>query len=220
MSGFAHPGRLLAALLAAYGRQEWWPAQSAFEIMVGAVLTQATAWRNAEQAVARLRAASALTPQAMAALPPDELAELVRPAGFPQRKVATLRTLAALVRHHGGTEPLLGLPPERLRAQLLSVPGIGPETADSICLYAAGQPAVVVDTYTVRILARLGVTGTDRLSPHKARQWIRAGLPADPQLYGEFHALLVRHGKEHCRARPRCASCPLAGGCAGRQGER
>ena len=200
-------------LLRAYGPQGWWPAETPFEVMVGAVLTQATAWRNVERAIARLKAAGVLSHQGIAALPPKELEELVRPSGFFRQKARRLRALVKLVLDHGDVEALLSLPPEELREKLLSVPGIGPETADSILLYAAGHPAFVVDAYTKRILHRLGLLPEEAAPYAEVQRMFQENLPQDPQLYGEYHALLVRHAKEHCRTRPRCDGCPLSDLC-------
>ena len=200
-------------LLQAYGPQGWWPAETPFEVMVGAVLTQATAWRNVERAIARLKAAGVLSHQGIAALRPKELEELVRPSGFFRQKARRLRALVKLVLDHGDVEALLSLPPEELREKLLSVPGIGPETADSILLYAAGHPAFAVDAYTRRILHRLGLLPEEAAPYAEVQRMFQENLPQDPQLYGEYHALLVCHAKEHCRTRPRCDGCPLADLC-------
>ncbi len=178
-------------------------------MMVGALLTQATAWRNVERAIARLKAAGALSPQALAALPQQRLEGLIRPAGYFRQKARRLKALVDLILSQGGVEGLLSLPPEELREKLLAVPGIGLETADSILLYAAGHPAFVVDAYTVRILRRLGLLADEAAPYGKVQELFEKNLPRDAALYGEYHALLVRHAKEHCRARPRCAGCPL-----------
>jgi len=200
-------------LLGAYGPQGWWPGETPFEVMVGALLTQATAWRNVERAIARLKAAGVLSPQALAALPQQKLEELIRPAGYFRQKARRLKALVDLILSQGGVEGLLSLPPEELREKLLAVPGIGPETADSILLYAAGHPAFVVDAYTVRILRRLGLLADEAAPYGKVQELFEKNLPRDAALYGEYHALLVRHAKEHCRARPRCAGCPLSDLC-------
>ncbi len=195
-------------LLWAYGPQGWWPADSPFEVMVGAILTQATNWRNVERAIGNLKKAGVLSPGGILKLPEEDLADLVRPAGFHRQKAKRLKALAKAVLSHGGTEAFLSLPPERLREILLSLPGIGPETADSILLYAAQRPAFVVDAYTRRILSRLGlIRGNEHYE--ELRALFEGGLPRDARLYQEYHALLVRHGKEHCRVRPRCPGCPL-----------
>ena len=206
-------------LLSAYGPQGWWPADTRFEVMVGAILTQATAWRNVERAIQRLKAAGALSPERMARLSEGELAELIRPAGFFRQKTRRLRALLRLIGQHGSVEGLLSLPAGELRRQLLSVPGVGPETADSILLYAAGYPVFVVDAYTKRILHRLGLLSGEKAGYEEVQELFESNLPRDPKLYGEYHALLVRHAKEHCRARPRCPGCPLAPVCESFKGQ-
>ncbi|HEY5999699.1 MAG TPA: endonuclease III domain-containing protein [bacterium] len=199
------------ALLAAFGPQSWWPAETPFEVMVGAILTQNTNWRNVERAIANLRAARALTPGAMARLRPAALAELIRPAGYFRVKAARLgHLLAHLRRRHGGSVArLLRVPGPSLREELLGITGIGPETADSILLYAAGRPSFVVDAYTRRVLSRHGLVGEGAAYADIQRLFTGA-LPADVALFNEYHALIVRLGKEFCRPRaPRCAACPL-----------
>ena len=202
--------RLYARLHRRYGPQRWWPARSRFEVVVGAILTQNAAWRNAERAIARLRAAGALELRALHALPPRRLATLLRPSGTFRVKAGRLRAFARHVarRQGGRLGRLLGLPLPILRAELLGIPGIGPETADAIALYAAGRPIAVVDAYTRRILARHRLLARD--ADYATTQALLMGhLPHDPVLFNELHALLVRVGKEHCRTRPRCEGCPL-----------
>lgn len=207
-------------LLSAYGPQGWWPGESCFEVMVGAILTQATAWRNVERAVQRLKVARALSPEEMARLSEEEIAELIRPAGFFRQKTRRLRALLRLIGRHGRVEGLLSLPAEELRRELLALPGVGPETADSILLYAAGYPVFVVDAYTKRILSRLGLLPGQKAGYEEVQELFQKNLPRDPKLYGEYHALLVRHAKDHCRARPRCPGCPLAPVCESFNGTR
>ena len=199
-------------LLAAYGPQGWWPGDTPFEVAVGAILAQATNWRNAARAIANLKDAGLLSPEALGRLREEEIASLIRPAGFFNQKAKRLRAFLDLIRKHGGLEGLFRLPRERLRAELLSVPGIGPETADSIVLYAAEKPSFVIDAYTRRILSRLGLISGDE-DYEELRRLFEDNLPRDLGLYKEYHALLVRHAKEHCRARPRCNGCPLADLC-------
>jgi endonuclease-3 related protein len=199
------------ALFAAYGPQGWWPAETPFEVMVGAILTQNTNWRNVERAIGNLRAAGALTPAAMGRLRPGALAELIRPAGYFRVKSGRLRHLLRhlRLRHGGSVSRLLRLPQEALRAELLDISGIGPETADSILLYAAGHPSFVVDAYTKRILSRHGLV-SEGAGYDQVREIFTRALPAETPLFNEYHALIVRLGKECCRPRlPRCASCPL-----------
>ncbi len=211
---------LYRRLYEAYGPQGWWPAQSPFEVMVGAILTQAAAWSNVERAIERLRAAGALSPQAILALPQEELAALVRPAGYFNAKARKLKALCRLIVEGfgGDVTAMLGHDPEELRKVLLDTYGIGPETADSILLYAAGRPYFVVDAYTVRLFRRLGMgPPSDRY--HDWQAFFVARLPRDAALYNEFHALIVRHSKERCRARPRCLGCPVLEMCPTGQGQ-
>lgn len=203
-------------LYQAYGPQGWWPGESPFEIMVGAILTQNTSWRNVERALARLKAEGLLSPERLYALPLEELSERLRPAGTYRVKAARLRAfLEYLFRVHEGDPGRLAQGElETVRRALLAVPGIGPETADSILLYGAGHPTFVVDAYTMRLLERLGLLPAGA-SYADCRTLFMAHLPPDPQLFNEYHALIVRHGKERCRKRgPRCSSCPLLDRCA------
>jgi endonuclease-3 related protein len=199
-------------LLAAFGPQNWWPGDSPFEVMVGAVLVQNTAWRNVERAIANLREANLMEPHALYALTVDELAELIRPAGYYQVKARRLRNLLRLVIevYDGSLDAMFSADLITLREQLLEVHGIGPETADAILLYAGGLPTFVVDTYAHRVLARHGWIGYDA-SYHEIKETFEACLPRDPAIYNEYHALLVQVGKEYCkRSAPKCDACPLA----------
>ena len=199
-------------LHAAFGPQHWWPGESPFEIMVGAVLVQNTAWRNVVRAIANLRDAGVMEPRAMVALAHEELAELIRPAGYFQVKARRLRNLLEFVveQYDGSLEAMFRTDLPTLRDELLAVHGIGPETADAILLYSAGLRTFVVDTYAHRILARHGWIGYDA-GYDEIKDFFESNLPADAALYNEYHALLVRVGKEFCRrAAPRCEQCPLA----------
>jgi endonuclease III related protein len=202
--------RLYDRLHRRYGPQRWWPARSRFEIVIGAILTQNAAWRNAERAIARLRAAGALDVQAVLGLPSARLAALLRPSGTFRVKARRLRAFVVHVtrRHGGRLTRLLALPLPALRNELRAIPGVGPETADAIALYAAGRPIFVVDAYTRRILARHRLMAPDA-EYATVQALLMTHLPHDPALFNEFHALLVRVGKEHCRTRPRCEGCPL-----------
>jgi endonuclease-3 related protein len=199
-------------MLSAFGPQHWWPGDSPFEIMVGAVLVQNTAWRNVERAIAHLRDANVMNPRAMYALAPAELAELIRPAGYYQVKAKRLRNLLKFVVDEvdGSLDAMFRIDLPALREKLLSIHGIGPETADAILLYAGGLRTFVVDTYTHRVLARHGWIGYDA-TYHDIKEYFESALPADAQLYNEYHALLVRVGKAFCRrSAPNCGACPLA----------
>ncbi|MGA2065902.1 MAG: endonuclease III domain-containing protein [Thermoguttaceae bacterium] len=198
-------------LLAAFGPQHWWPAKFPFEVVVGAVLVQNTSWRNVERAIGNLREAGLLEPHALAALPEETLQDLIRPAGYFRIKAKRLRSLVHfLVERYGGSlEAMFATPPATLRDDLLAVHGIGKETADSILLYAGGLNVFVVDTYTHRVLARHGWIGFDA-DYDQIQEYFQGNLPEDAAMYNEFHALLVRLGKDYCRkAQPRCANCPL-----------
>ncbi len=197
-------------LYAAYGPQHWWPGETPFEIIVGAILTQSAAWTNVEKAIANLKAADALSPVGLRSLSEVELAQIIRPSGYFNAKARKLRAFVALVyeRFDGRLDEMLASPAADLRALLLTTHGIGPETADAIVLYAAGQPSFVVDAYTRRVLSRLGLEpGADS---YDAWQRLFAdALPDDAQLFSEYHALIVRLGKGVCRKQPLCGTCPL-----------
>jgi endonuclease-3 related protein len=210
-------GRLIDVyerLLAAYGPQRWWPGDSAFEVIVGAVLTQSAAWTNVERALANLKEAGALTPQGMARLSETELAALVRPAGYFNAKARKLRAFLSTLRdgYGGDLERLLAAPAGKLRERLLATHGIGPETADSILLYAAGRPVFVIDAYARRLFAHLGFA-PERDTYDGWQALFTDALAPDAPLFNEYHALIVRHGKERCRRQPRCQSCPLLSLC-------
>jgi endonuclease-3 related protein len=199
-------------LLDAFGPQHWWPGESPFEIMVGAMLVQNTAWRNVERAISNLREADLMEPRALYAVPQEELAELIRPAGYFQVKARRLRHLLKFLvdEYDGSLQQMFHTDVATLREQLLAIHGIGPETADAILLYAGGLPTFVVDTYTHRVLARHGWIGYEA-DYHEIKDCFESALPADRALYNEYHALLVRVGKEFCRrTAPRCDTCPLA----------
>jgi len=203
--------QLYDRLLGAYGPQHWWPGETPFEVMVGAVLVQNTSWQNVRKAIDNLRRLDLMEPGALYAVPQEELEELIRPAGYFRVKARRLRNLLGLVVHRygGSLEAMFQANLPELRQQLLEVNGVGPETADSILLYAGGMPTFVVDTYTHRVLARHGWIGFDA-SYYELKDHFEGGLPQDARLMNEFHALLVRVGKEQCRKRPVCRGCPLA----------
>jgi len=208
-SGPLEPGHLHGRLHDRYGELHWWPADSPFEIMVGAVLTQRTSWSNVERAITNLRKARIDSPRSLLALSMTELEGLVRPSGTYRQKASRLRALFSLVEERAGGDlkAFLDIPQSQLRVELLCVKGIGPETADSILLYAAGRPVFVVDAYTRRILQRLGVDAGR--SYDDMASWFMEGLPDDVAIYNNLHAMLVVLAKEHCRTRPRCPGCPL-----------
>jgi len=193
----------------AYGPQHWWPGDTPLEIAVGAVLTQNTSWGNVEKAMTVLKSRRLLSLERLARLSPAELAPLIRSAGFHNIKAARLAAFLKWLRTHGGLAALSRTPTPELRTQLLACHGVGPETADSILLYALDRPVFVVDAYTRRILSRYGLIAGDE--PYEAlRMMFESSLPRRPRLYNEYHALLVRLAKVNCRPRPLCDSCPLA----------
>ena len=198
------------ALLAAYGPQGWWPGGGAFETIVGAILTQNTSWKNVERALAGLRDRGALAdPAALGRLSDRELERSIRPAGFARQKAATLRGFVSIVgREAGGLRALLSRSEGDLRGALLGVKGIGPETADSILLYAAGHPVFVVDAYARRFAGRHGVV-CEGAAYGEVQRLFEAALPRSAHVLNEYHALIVRLGKVHCRPTPRCGDCPL-----------
>ncbi len=202
---------LYRRLMRAYGPQGWWPADSPFEMMVGAILTQATNWHNVEQAIGRLKQAGPVKPRRLLAMSRGRLERAIQPSGYFRQKADRLTTFSRwyLRRFGGSPRRMFRTPWRALRTELLARKGIGPETADSILLYAGNQPAFVVDTYTSRVFIRhrLSEPGAtyDRM-----QQAATDTLPARVKVYNECHALLVAVGKRHCHRRdPDCAHCPL-----------
>jgi endonuclease-3 related protein len=199
------------ALFAAYGSQHWWPGRSRFEVIVGAILTQSTSWTNVEAAIANLRKARLLTPDRMRAIPLAKLAALIRPSGYFRQKAKKLKAFVDfLVGEYGGSlSKMFRTPTDIVRLQLLAVHGIGPETADSILLYAGEHPVFVIDAYTRRILERHDLA-TSKQSYEQLRSLFETTLPRDPQLFNEYHALIVHTGKHFCRKSVAlCEKCPL-----------
>ena len=202
--------RFYEALLARFGPQGWWPGESGFEVMVGAVLTQNTNWANVEKAIANLKKENLLDPAALNDISREKLAQLIRPAGYFNVKTKRLKNLIGWFcrEYQGSLEALAQSDISRLREELLSVNGIGLETADSIILYALGKPTFVVDTYTYRVLVRHGCIDMES-DYEQIKEYCEGHLLEEVTLYNEFHALIVRVGKEYCRPKPRCADCPL-----------
>jgi endonuclease-3 related protein len=195
-----------------FGPQEWWPGETRLEITVGAVLTQNTNWRNVEKAIANLKGAGLLSLPALAGTPAEILAQYIRPSGYYNLKAKRLKNLiAAIGQSDDDLEIFLTADLDTLRHNLLAVKGIGPETADSIILYAAGQPIFVIDAYTHRILLRHNLIWEES-DYHEMQELFMTSLPAEVELYNEYHALLVRLGKDFClKSKPKCEGCPLQG---------
>jgi len=197
-------------LLKAYGPQHWWPAESPLEVLVGAVLTQNTNWQGVEKAMANLKRHNLLNPHKLQALPTEDLALLIKPAGYFNVKARRLKNLIEFMieAYSGDPETMGQAETGRLRQELLAVNGVGPETADSILLYALQKPLFVVDTYTYRVMSRHGLIGKE-VSYDELQGLFTQHLPSDVKLFNEYHALLVRVGKVHCKRKPRCQGCPL-----------
>ncbi len=200
-------------LYAFYGPQHWWPGDSPFEVAVGAILTQNTNWSNVEKAIANLKAAHVLSALALHRMPAAELAFLIRPSGYFNIKAGRLKAFLALIlAKYGGSMKIMGKGDmTSLRQELLNVHGIGPETADSILLYALGKPVFVIDAYTKRVLSRHGIFDYSA-SYDEYQQLFHEVLDEDTKLFNEYHALLVMVGKDYCKPKPRCDDCPLTTG--------
>ena len=197
----------------AYGPQQWWPAESRFEIMVGAVLTQNTAWTNVERAISNLKSASALSLEAIIDSSHEQLAQWIRPSGYFNIKAKRLRNFCQWYLEQGGYDSLKHLKTDNLRKQLLTVNGVGPETADDIILYAFSRKVFVIDAYTKRIFSRLGISDSD-IDYESLRQMFEKELSKESvKMFNEYHALIVMHGKNICRVKPRCDDCCLKKNC-------
>jgi endonuclease-3 related protein len=198
-------------LLSHFGPQGWWPGETPLEIMVGAVLTQNTSWTNVSKAIANLKKENLLSFEKLHALPVEALAEKIRPAGYFNLKAARLQNLLAFIarEYNGSLEEMFAVDMQTLREGILSVKGIGPETSDSILLYAGRKAVFVVDAYTHRIFARHNIIAAED-GYHEIQEYFALALPEDVELFNEYHALIVRLGKEFCKkSKPLCARCPL-----------
>lgn len=218
-------------LVKAYGPQHWWPAETAFEVVLGAYLTQNTAWTAVERSLRNLRDAGAMSVEGLRAIPAAELERLIRPSGFHTRKAPALKAFVAFLdaKFGGALEKMAAVPSELLRPRLLALPGVGPETADAILLYALHQPVPVADEYLRRIAGRHQLLTR---APERSRkgyevlvQLTRDAFAADPpqdlaRLFNEFHALTVAVGKGHCGRMAKCEGCPLAGDLDGARAQK
>jgi len=203
---------IYSLLFSFFGPQNWWPGETPFEVMVGAVLTQNTAWTNVEKALISIKKEGLLAFDALESLHRAVLAEKIRPCGYYNLKADRLKNLFSLIRteYEGDLDFFLRQETQVLRQRLLSVKGIGPETADSILLYAANKPVFVVDAYTYRVLTRHGIITEDEGDYHQIQEVFLDSLPLDTHLFNEYHALLVQTGKNFCKkSKPRCEGCPL-----------
>lgn len=200
-------------LLSFFGEQGWWPAETPFEVVVGAILTQNTAWRNVERAIENLKEAGVLTPQGLHRITEKRLARLIRPSGYYNVKAKRLKGLMEFLEggYGGDLQRMFSEPISSLRGKILMVKGVGSETADSILLYAGEKPIFVIDAYTKRVLSRHGMI-TDGASYGDIQDLFMRSLPLDVSLYQEYHALFVRLAKTFCKTKPLCMGCPLEDG--------
>ncbi|OGI15013.1 endonuclease [Candidatus Micrarchaeota archaeon RBG_16_49_10] len=196
-----------------FGSQHWWPAQTPFEVIVGAILTQQTSWNNVEKAIVNLKREKILDPKKLREIESEKLETLIKPSGYYRQKTKKLKNFMGFLfeRHGGKLEELFGQSIEQIRMELLSVKGIGKETADSIILYAANKPTFVIDAYTVRAFNRIGVT--KEKDYESLKKFFEDNLPKDVNLFNEYHALIVALGKNYCRTNPICGKCPLRERC-------
>jgi len=194
-----------------FGDLHWWPTNDPFEVMVGAILTQNTAWTNVEKAIQALRERRLLSPAALFFIPEDELARIIRPSGYYHLKAGRLKAFVRfmMTEYSGNVETMKIADISQLRDKLIGVKGIGPETADSILLYACQKPVFISDAYTKRILLRHGMIGSDA-DYHSIQALFMDHLPPDVALFNQYHALIVNTGKTFCRKRAECEACPLA----------
>lgn len=204
---------IFSKLLKSFGPQHWWPAQTPFEVVIGAVLTQQTTWKNVEMAIQNLKDAGLLDVSMLNDVPIDRLENEVRKTGFYRQKSRAIKNLVGFLmeEYQGDLDKMCSQDGQEVRMRLLSVKGIGRETADSILLYACNKPFFVVDAYTKRALKRLELTDADDYED--IRDFFEKSLPQDAELYNEFHALWVELGKRHCKTKPICNECPLNDEC-------
>jgi endonuclease-3 related protein len=204
---------LLRILRKEYGESHWWPGETPFEVMVGAILTQNTAWANVEQAISNLKEGQLLSPEAILLVDRRTLERAIRPSGFYRQKAGYLKALSKYVvdKYGASVDRMRSRSTCELREELLGIPGIGPETADSILLYALGKPSFVVDSYTFRLLDRLGMDPAESYDALKAE--FERALQNDAKVYSDAHALIVIHCKSKCKKVPECKSCVLSSMC-------
>ncbi len=206
--------KIFDALYSKYGPQGWWPGDGTFEIILGAILTQNTSWHNVALAIDNLERENLIDPDALLRAEPERVKTLIAPVGFFNVKYDRLRSfLDYLMGNEMDFERFRHLPVADLRNELLHVKGIGPETADSILLYAFDRPIFVVDTYTRRLFSRLGYNWMEKASYEEIQKFFMDELPSEPDLFNEFHALIVTHCKNTCKRKPLCSACNLSTFC-------
>ncbi len=216
------PLQIYKILNSHFGHRNWWPADTQFEVLVGAMLTQQASWPNVEKAIRNLKESGSLSIESIAAMPIKRLELLVRPSGYYRQKAANLKSLCrSIIRDYGSLGAMLGMGIPELRKALLSYKGIGRETADSIILYAAGKPIFVIDAYTKRAMGRIDPSINEGIDYDELRLIFERSLKRDAGLYNDFHAQFVELGKNYCRKRdPFCARCPLSSICSHAKGLR
>ena len=199
-------------LLKHFGKQYWWPAETRFEVIIGAILTQQTTWRNVELAIVNLKDKGLLDPHSLAVAPLNHVEALIRHTGFYKQKARRMINLSQylVTRYDGSLDKLFNSSTEDIRTELLSLEGIGPETANSILLYAADRLSFPIDTYTIRLCERFGIKERQY---EKLEEFFENSLPKDLETYREFHALIDKLGKTYCKPKPKCCACPLADEC-------
>ena len=205
-------GMIYRLLLERFGHRNWWPAEGPFEVCVGAILTQNTSWKNVEKAIGNLKRADCLDPFRLDAISADDLATLIRPAGYFNIKAKRLKNfITRLVSHHGGSlDSMFDSSLQELRTELLSINGVGKETADSMILYAANKPIFVVDAYTRRVLERHGIAGPE-VDYDGIQAIFHRNLKEDVAMFNDYHAQFVAVGSNYCGRKARCSGCPLEG---------
>jgi len=204
--------KIYRTLYKAYGPRHWWPGETPFEVMVGAILTQNTSWGNVEKAIQKLRGKRVLNPEGIYYLKKSQLASLIKSSGYYRIKADRLKAFVDFLfyKYEGDIQKMRREEPGELRDKLLGIKGIGPETADSILLYGLGRPIFVVDAYTKRVLSRHGLI-SEKASYEEVQNLFMDHLPHDEKLFNEYHALFVHLGKTVCKKMPKCDSCPLKG---------
>lgn len=201
-------------LFAAYGPRNWWPADSPFEVVIGAILTQNTSWKNVVRAIAKLKANKILDPKSLSEIPADVLAQLIISSGYYNQKAKKIKTFVSYFEKYGfQLEKMKEIPKERLREELLNLNGIGPETADSILLYALNKPVFVIDAYTKRVFSRLGFI-PEAIEYHELQRIFIKNLPSGVSLFNEYHALIDYFAHHQCKKQPLCDTCFLKKNCA------
>ncbi len=211
--------RIYLKLLDHFGFMDWWPGDTKFEILVGAILTQNTRWSNVELAIGRIKEGGAMSLEGIAGIPVRKLEVMVRPSGYYRQKAARLKLICSAILDIGGLDHLFSLEPEELRDVLLGMNGIGRETADSIMLYAAEVPTFVVDAYTIREMSR--ILGTEEMEYSRLKSMLEGSAARDVELYKDIHAQFVELGKNYCRKTgPLCKECPLNSMCSYSSGLR